>query len=111
MSKKKHIKIKGVVPVVVPALSIDRLSAVLDRALAIAESNPEAAKALAAIVQASAVNDIASRLDTLAQWTAFVKSAPLQVLLGPPVHEPLVLLCDAVARMDGHAGTNHNPKS
>ncbi len=93
-----------------PPLSINRLSAVLDRALALAESNPEAAMALAAIVQASAANDLASRMQLLTEWTAYVKSAPLELLLEPPVREPLVLLVDTVTRLDGFAGANQAAK-
>ncbi len=99
--KKREITITPAVPLLGPKLSLNALTAVLDRALLIAESNPEAAKALAATVQASAANDIASRLDALVHWTAFVKSAPLEVLLEQPVREPLELLVDAVIRLDG----------
>ncbi len=101
--KKTNLSAVDSPKVVVPSLSLNSLTAVLDRALRIAESNPAAANALAAIVQASAANDIANRLDALAHWTAFVKDAPLEVLLDHPVRQPLELLLEEVLRLDGHA--------
>ncbi len=90
-----------------PELSIDRLSAVLDRALQLAESHPEAAQALAAIVQASAINDLAGRLKSLAEWTALVKSVPIARLTEMPLREPLALLVQTVENLDNHGENNH----